>query len=80
MCGCVECCSLLLYSSAHALLLPLLPTALVSRLQAELQYLARAGAREDYLLLQALSHPAPHELTLFGGAHVLPLYPDPSAK
>ena len=47
--------------------------------QAELEYLAQAGVREDLLLLRALE-PGAAELPALGGAHVLPLWPGPEAK
>lgn len=47
-------------------------------LQAEVEYAAKAGLREDYLLLRALDEDA-RDLPVFGGAHVLPLYPGPAA-
>lgn len=43
-----------------------------------MEYAAKAGLREDYLLLRALE-PGYSELPVFSGAHVLPLYPGPAA-
>lgn len=43
-----------------------------------MEYAAKAGLREDYLLLRALDEDA-RDLPVFGGAHVLPLYPGPAA-
>lgn len=57
---------------------PLSGPTLFSTLQAEVEYLAKAGLREDYMLLRALE-PGSHELPVFRGAHVLPLYPGPAA-
>ena len=42
--------------------------------------LQRDGLGQDDQLLKALTHPAPHELPWFAGAHVYPLYPGAAAK
>jgi hypothetical protein len=46
--------------------------------EAEVEYAAKAGLREDYLLLRALE-PGHSDLPVFRGAQVLPLYPGPAA-
>lgn len=45
-----------------------------------MDYLNRDGVGQDDMLLQALSHPAPHDLPWFVGAHVFPLYPGTASK
>lgn len=56
------------------------PTRFFPLPQAEVDYLARDGIGQDDMLLRALSHPEPHTLPWFGGAHVFPLYPGAAAK
>lgn len=46
--------------------------------QAEVEYAAKAGLREDYLLLRTLE-PGYSDLPVFRGSHVLPLYPGAAA-